>query len=345
MARSPAFRMSGLELDGGWTVGAELPMATDATGGNFSCCYLASHLDGSTAVLKALDFSRAFRSPDPPTALNALTAAYLFERDVLNRCRVRNMDRVVRSLGDGKVRVDDSEMGVVSYLLLENADGDLRIQLSKMGKVETAWKLRALHHIATGLQQLHSAEIAHQDLKPSNILIFSGKEAKLTDLGCASLKGVASPRDDKAFAGDPVYAPPELLYGYLDPDWIRRRLGYDAYTLGSMIVFMFTSLNATTLLFSKLDPAHRPKVWTGVYTDVLPYIREAFGRALDEFSTHVTDPALRTELKSLVQYLCDPDLKLRGHPLNHRGFANRLSLERFVSRLNLLARRAELALK
>src|SRR5205823_2049082 len=65
----------------------------------------------------------------------------------------------------------------------------------------------SLHHIATGLYQLHSAEVAHQDLKPSNILVFEGSTSKIADLGCASVKGVASPRDSAAFAGDRTYAP------------------------------------------------------------------------------------------------------------------------------------------
>ena len=125
------------------------------------------------------------------------------------------MDRVVWALEDGSVKVDDSLFGRVNYLILETADCDVRTYLSGMQDVDIAWLLRALHHIATGLMQLHQEGIAHQDAKPSNVLVFNGATSKIADLGCASLKGTASPRDDCAAAGDLRYAPPELLYGCL----------------------------------------------------------------------------------------------------------------------------------
>ena len=52
------------------------------------------------------------------------------------------------------------------YIILELADGDVRHRLRKVDR-QTAWALRALHHTATGLMQLHSQRIAHQDLRPS----------------------------------------------------------------------------------------------------------------------------------------------------------------------------------
>jgi serine/threonine protein kinase len=255
------------------------------------------------------------------------------------------MDRVVRSTGDGRVKVDDSILGNVDYLIFESADGDLRTQLSAMKRVEDAWKLRALHQMATGLSQLHAEQIAHQDLKPSNALVFEGKEIKIADFGCASLKGTVGPRDNRDFPGDPSYAPPELLYGYLDPEWPMRRLGCDAYLLGSMIVFLFAGASATGLLQSELATEHRWGKWSGTYAEVLPYVREAFGRVVEKFGSSIRDAGLRTELQSLLKYLCKPDPSLRGHPSNRRGFASRLSLERFVSKLDLLARRAEFAVR
>jgi eukaryotic-like serine/threonine-protein kinase len=345
MASAPASKLTGLVLDGGWLVKKRLDGAPGATGGVFSCGYAIVDQSGRPAFLKALDYTSAFRSPDPPSALNALTAAFVFERDLLRRCRTQKMDRVVRSTGDGRVKVDDSILGLVDYLIFESADGDLRTQLSVMVRVEDAWKLRALHHMATGLNQLHSEEIAHQDLKPSNALVFEGNEVKIADLGCASLKGTVSPRDGRNFSGDPSYAPPELLYGYLDPEWTIRRLGCDAYLLGSMIVFLFAGASASGLLRSELAPEHQWGKWSGTYAEVLPYVREAFGRTVEKFGSSIRDVVLRDELQTLLRYLCEPDISLRGHPSNRRGFASRLSLERFISKLDLLARRAEFALR
>ena len=236
-------KLHGVELPGGWTADLELS-GSSQTGGNFSYGYRVTHTDGRKAFLKALDYSKAFRDDDPPAALQALTAAYLFERTILQTCKTRRMDRVVQSIDFGNVVVDHTDLGRVDYLIMEIAEGDVRTFLSASDKIELAWKLRALHHIATGLHQLHGANIAHQDVKPSNVLVFEATVSKIADLGSASQKGSVCPRDDRAFAGDPAYAPPELLYGHRDPDWTTRRFGCDAYLLGSMVVFMFTGLNA-----------------------------------------------------------------------------------------------------
>ena len=339
---APARKLVGLKLYGGWTVVREIVRMRDQSGGQFSCSYEITHDEGRSAFLKALDYSRALTTGDPASALNSLTQAYLFERDIVKMCADRNMDRVVRAIAFGDVVVDPtSPIGLVQYLIFEMADSDLRGFLSTAAKVETAWKLRALHHIATGLHQLHSAGVAHQDTKPSNVAIFKDC-SKISDLGHASRKGSTSPRDKFHYA-DPSYAPPELRYGHLDPDWSRRRLGCDAYHLGSMIVFLFTGTGATSLMLSNLPREHWPGKWNGTYSDVLPYIRNAWDAALDDFSDHVQDPHLRTELRTLVSYLCDPDPSLRGHPSNRQGFGQQLSLERFVSRLDFLARRMESA--
>jgi eukaryotic-like serine/threonine-protein kinase len=341
---APAQLLAGLKLEGGWTVVRQIVRSGTHTGGRFSCSYEVKNDDGRAAFLKALDYSIALSSPDPPSALNSLTTAFLFEREILEFCANRRMDRVIRAIGFGNVCVDKTSLiGRVDYLIFEMAESDLRNFLSKAGRIDAAWKLRALHHIATGLNQLHLAEIAHQDTKPSNIAIFSDC-SKISDLGHASRKGMISPRDKNHFA-DPSYAPPELRYSHLDPDWSRRRLGCDLYHLGSMIVFLFAGVSALTLTLSHLDAPHLPENWNGTYLDLLPYVRNAWGAALREFSSHVDDAFLRGELTSLVSYLCDPDPSLRGHPSNRVGHAPRLSLERFVSRLDFLASKAERGLQ
>jgi eukaryotic-like serine/threonine-protein kinase len=66
-------------------------------------------------------------------------------------------------------------------------------------------------------------------IKPSNILLYPllypALEANLSDLGRACCKMIDTPQSEQAIAGDPDYAPPELLYGKIDPNWHQRRLG------------------------------------------------------------------------------------------------------------------------
>lgn|SRR5208337_2790574 len=342
----PAARLEGLTLESGWRATLRLPDLPGRTGGYFSCQYMVER-DGHHAFLKALDYSKAEEIAkqsgiDELHALQILVEAYNFERDLLYECARKRMDRVVIAIEDGNVRVDEGPFGTVFYLIFERADGDVRNHLATAGKVELAWLLRCLHHVATGLYQLHSAKVAHQDLKPSNVLVFERTTSKVADLGSASVKGEECPRDAFEFAGDGTYAPPELLYGQRDAEWNRRRQACDVYHLGSLVVFFFCGVGMTSLVLSYMQEDHRPRSWGGTYQEILPEVRDAFGIALQEFEGNVPGDQLRAALREIVSQLCDPDPLQRGHPRNRIGVADQYSLERYVERLNLLARRAEI---
>ncbi len=340
---NPAKQLQDMVLNGGWRVLKPVPRPSSATGGHFSQCYLVESNDGTTAFLKALDYSEALESPDPARALQAMTDAYNFERDLLAKCRDRHMDRVVRALEDGSIRIDGAPAGgVVQYIIFELGDGDVRSHLARSQRIDFAWHLRSLHNIATGLRQLHIAGIAHQDVKPSNVLVFDKNTSKVADLGSAAYKGHKGPTDEFPCAGDYTYAPPELLYRFIDPDWNQRRFGCDVYLLGSMVIFFFTGFGTTSMLMNELQETLQWRNWDGSFEDVLPYLRDAFGRVVDQFAANLPAGELRDELKIAVCQLCDPDPRRRGHPANRRGMGSPFSLERYVSKFDLLARRAEM---
>lgn len=332
---SPARQLAGLELDGGWRVVGAVEFDDDHTGGYFSQAYIVETSSGRPAFLKALDYEWALEADDPARALQALTEGFNFERDLLVRCN--GFDRVVRAITDGKVLISGQ---VVQYLILELAKGDVRSQVDLSKRFDLAFTLRALHHVATGLSQLHGAGIAHQDLKPSNVLVFDNKISKVADLGRASSKGYVPPHEDLDVPGDQTYAPPELLYHSIDSDWSRRRLGCDAYLLGSMVVFFFSGLGMTVRLRRELHDAHAWQNWTGTYVEVLPYVRDAFARVVESFEAEIPIE-VRGDMLDVVRELCEPDPALRGHPLNRARSGNQYSLERYISKFNLLATRAE----
>jgi len=171
------------------------------------------------------------------------------------------------------------------------------------------------------------------------------REAKLSDLGRASRKGQSGPHDHMAMAGDPYYAPPELLYRSVDGDWSRRRVACDAYLLGSLIHFFFTSVGFTQALLARLHPTQRPNEWSGTFEAALPHIRQAFNETLRTFRAALAQrmPApLADELTLMVEQLCEPENTLRGHPRNRRFVDTQFSLERYISRLDALARKAAL---
>ncbi len=363
---NPAFQLLGKVLPGGWKVIERIKPSVYSTGGNFSVGYIVeSTKSGEKAFLKALDYSRALKSPDPPRALEAMTSAYNFERNILERCKEKNLDKIVKAVADGKYDVEGtSGFSLVNYLIFELADGDSRKYLDLAGTFDKAWSLRSLHHIGTGLRQLHGQSIAHQDLKPSNVLVFKGNSSKIGDVGRAAFKGHIPPHENYVIPGDPTYAPPELLFGHIDPDWNRRRRGCDLYLLGSMVLFFFMNIGMTTAIVEEMNSVHLPNslsgTFSGTFLEALPYIRNAFGEVIEIFRVHLQQKfpiinlpnlektlhqKLHSMLPEMVQQLCEPEPILRGHPLNRVGLHDPLSLERYISQFNLLAIEAEYILR
>lgn len=109
------------------------------------------------------------------------------------------------------------------------------------------------------------------------------------------------------------------------------------------MVFLFTGLTMNSLMLEEIPDNLRPRVWTGTFADVKAYVTDASGRVVDTLGQHVNDERLRKDLQDIVRQLCNPDPQKTGHPLNNAQ-GNPLTLERYVSWFDLLARRAELGI-
>lgn len=126
---NPADCLDGQTLGGEWRVVDRASHHPSGTGGFFSIGYIVEHLStGRRAFLKAFDFSSAFQAPDFARELEHLTAAYNFERDLLNVCRNNGMRRVLTPIADG-VHVLSGVSGPLNrahYLVFDLAEGDIR---------------------------------------------------------------------------------------------------------------------------------------------------------------------------------------------------------------------------
>ena len=150
---------------------------------------------------------------------------------VCARCKSQSLKNVVHAIDSGSFWLDPIDNhSVVEYLIFELAEGDIRAHLDASPMFDTAFALHNLHQIARALQELHRIDIAHQDLKPSNVLVFRASEvSKVADLGRAWSRDFKSPYDGWSITGDRTYAPPELYYNAVPSDEATRRFGCDLY--------------------------------------------------------------------------------------------------------------------
>ena len=309
----------------------------DGHDGASSVGYRVAGPDGESAYLKAYDFSRAFASDrDFPAAIEEIARSYRLERDLVTRCNASGMSRVVRGLDQGEVQFDDSRLPVM-YIVFELAEGDLRHRLQTVEQVDVAARLQMLHHAAVGLSQLHGRGLVHQDIKPANVLTFADEGAKLGDLAHAC-EHAREPALETVRPGDRSYAPPEALYGFAMGDIDLQRQARDVYLFGSLILFAFVEVSATSALLSKLAPAHRPKASRIPFEEALPYLIEAFDQVVEDFIEEARPPDL---LVASFRELCHPDPRRRGDSKARVArHANPYSLQRHITRLNLLHNRA-----
>lgn len=324
---------------GGWIIGDPIEFAADHTGGYFSDCYHVEK-DGKKAFLKALDIEK-FDISD----ISNLLSAFSYESDLLTMCREKKLGRIVQVIESGKVERDPSAPPVlrhVPFLIFELADGDIRSSVDVSRSVSDQWRFRVLHQTTLALLQLHKEHIAHQDLKPSNVLIFDQQRLKLGDLGRSSLRGKTAPHDALLIAGALKYAPFEQRYGYLCPNWIDRRLSVDVFNLGCLVVFSFTNICFPEYVIGKLPDPYQPHNWGDPYDQVIGHIQAATAEALTELSPEFPEH-FRDDLINIVIDLCNPEPTRRGRAgAGLNSDTNTLWLERYVSRFDLLEKKARI---
>jgi serine/threonine protein kinase len=341
--------LEGRVLDGGWRVVKKKTNGPNQTGGIYSSFYEVENGDRK-GFLKAFDYSAAAKvTNDFAKEINNITNAFNLEKEILEICRNNGCKNVIEILTQGSTSIPEAkEYPRVDYLILELAEGgDVRGTLQE-ASVTLEWKLTSLHQIAKGLNELHKLSIAHQDVKPSNIVKLKSGKTKLTDLGSAVT--INKVRNDlpevqfKSFVGTWQYAPPELLYGFVNSDDNIRRIGCDLYLMGSVVAFYFTNLSMTAQINANLSPSLS---WTnpaniGKYEFLKSYVIAAFEKALEDLGRTIENDMLRDQLIEVIRYLCNPDPLKRGHKKSIAQMGTNFSLERFITIFDKLSQKVKL---
>jgi serine/threonine protein kinase len=343
----PAAHLESRTLGNGWTVGPRITRDPGASGGNFSICYPVTHEDGRQAFMKALNFQAAATGPGTLVdQLHRFTNAFIHERDLLADCRARRFSRIIRLLEHGEVNVPEAGTLLcnVPYLILESADGDIRAFQASLDAFDCAWAFRVMKHVLEGLEQLHSAQTAHQDLRPSNVLTQAhGAEMKLGDLGRADRRGQEGPWSKFVIPGAKTYAPPEQQYGAFGRTWEERK-GADLYQAGSLGAQLFLGHCMSALLQQGLPIGCRLQEWAGSFDEVLPYLQSAHSQIVRELEDNVEsrfhDQQSAADFARAIREMTNPDPTQRGHPRDRAARTSSYAVRRYVSLMNLLATRA-----
>jgi eukaryotic-like serine/threonine-protein kinase len=342
-----AFNLAGRTLLTGWYVREKITAKPSSTGGNFSICYLVEK-DGIQGFMKVLNILSFFTTDqDMAKAISNMSNAYIFEKDVLFRCKHKNLTKVSKLLEADQETVPGFLLANILYMIFEKADDDVRNHLTFAVNIDVAWKLRSLHNIAVGIQQLHSIGISHQDIKPSNIFVYRDRMSKIGDLGRSQCLDIASPHSNTCFTGDKSYAPPEVWFNYNLPDWQIRAYSVDSYLLGSMIAFYLTGFTMNGLISQNMTNELYNHIFNGnSYENALPYLVEIYDSAFDMFQQLISDYniANKEDLSYLLRILCNPHPGKRIHPNNLQKRGNKFDLQIFISVLNRIARKTEMSI-
>src|SRR5208282_3983189 len=72
----------------------------------------------------------------------------------------------------------------IPFLVMEFVEGEsLGQKLEREGRLPEAQAIHLIVQVSQGLQWAHERGLVHRDVKPDNIMVTPGGQAKLTDLG------------------------------------------------------------------------------------------------------------------------------------------------------------------
>jgi len=335
----PARALKGLVTESGWQVTEEINQKL-GSGGNFCCRYNVESAEGKVGFLKAMDITKAVAGGI--REIQNLANQYVFEQDILYYCKKRKMTKVVTPLDAGEIQVPNFKppLNTVYYVIFEKADGDLRQEHFDVPQKSWLSAFKALHHVSIGAHQLHQAGIAHQDIKPSNVLRFKGSESKISDLGRVTDASGKSPFNAMDFTGDRSYAPPEIEFGFTPGEFVDRYYA-DIYMLGSLAYHLVCDAQMAYVLYDETKKIN-PIIRTQSYQDALPFMHTAFSTILQRYQRDCTSMfghEIAKQLRAIVAEMCNPDISKRGAP-NRTNKALQLSMNRYVGKFATLVRTA-----
>lgn len=290
------------------------------------------------AFLKVIDMKTILDQPEFGSDLRKLLNIANHEKEIMNVCINRKMNRVIQILDYFEERIQGAEeySGIIG-IVMELAKGDTR-QLVDLGlHSDMLVVIGVCHDAAVGMMEMHKAELVHRDFKASNVMLLENG-AKVGDVGSASKIGITGPFDDLPYAGDPAHRPPEAYEQTTNIAW-EQKIQHDLYMLGGVIHFLLTGEPLNSFLRKELGFTKNQNLQAQAYSQSYAYVRHALDKIYLNMELSLKKRSVPEKatnlLVNIVRYLTDADPTLRGHPINRQGIQNKYSLERIVQELDL----------
>ncbi len=152
--------------------------------------------------------------------------------------RHRNL---VEMVGYCEVNPDCGPIFIVSHLV-QGTTIDKYISTFLRGRQNEMKKIcQMMYPVFSALEYLHSKNIVHMDIKPSNIMVENGSNVRLMDLGIATTDS-AMQFKGTGVIGTPAYAAPEQIF---DENQSNAPINFttDIYELGITLYELLTGSN------------------------------------------------------------------------------------------------------
>jgi serine/threonine protein kinase len=217
------------------------------------------------------------------------------------RQRFQNEYRIGRQLDHPNVvhTLDFGQEGGTCFLVLELVEGvDLWERVARRGPLPEAEAVNIIAQVARGLHEIHKYGVIHRDVKPDNILLAPGGQAKLADLGLIKdLEGELNLTCANKGIGTPNFIAPEQFTEAQNAD-----VRCDVYSLGASLYHALTGVlpfdgdNLSVILRKKFNNDLKPA------REIVPALSEAVDWAIRR--TVHADPQYRpASCQELIQLL------------------------------------------
>ena len=284
--------------------------------------------------------------------LRDATTAFSYESALAQFCNSRHASNVIIYLDAGEVNLDGFSNTTVSYIVYETIEANVYqlLDFSRLAEIAANMKvlsdkLKSLHDITKGLNQLHSNSISHQSVTPVNVVSTSSgmKIANLSTALCFDTQ-VKCPFDLIRFNGDWTYAPPEAFFAHQQKTEKDTMFQMDNYMLGGLIVYYLTglSLNAIVDQFLGANTMDEMSKQGRTFESILPDLVNAYDKAINMIGGIIPNEEIRSDLIEIITALTYPDPAKRGDKRTLALVTPNYDLQRTITKLDVLEKKSRL---